>query len=640
MLGVETQDVVEPGADPGKLRRQCEDLAELPIPADEVQFLVEHGDALPHMVERGLQDLSVVVDGSIGIVEQLERRLGRDRALAQKQREHEAGRGGTDRRSEQMLGVTQQLKVRLHLRIDADATRQGIAVERGPGSLFAEIAGDGGGQLLDRHRGAPQPEGRRNRREVGGNEQVGLHPLDRRWLAPEGKHHISQNVEREAPHHAVRERRQIEPEQRLRAQHHNAPRTLRQQALGDDAGIRHVRQQQRIGPGQDSDRHPRHGSARGSAPPDQPAEESGRKLCHRRKGQQSDRGQLRIAGHAIVDVGEKQNHADRDPSHREQQAADIVAPGDQRLASLQHERHQDVIRYHDGERDRFHDHHRGRRREAANECCDREQIGMRGERQRQHEHVAVDLPGGERKQPGQSDGNDEQVDQHQIEREQPGGAPDLFLIVVLDHGDVKLPRQQYDGEQRQQRHREHRAEHRLAVEHGGGVRPLQRLGKERRRPVEHPECHEHADAHEGDELDDGFGRDRQHQSVLVLGGIDMARAEQHGEDSHRDCHVERDVAQHRLHRAACRSGMNEDRGQRGRHRFELKCDIGNGADDRDQRHHGRDGLGLAVAGSDEVRDRRDVLRFCEPDDPHDQRRAEADHEDRADVDRQEVEAVA
>ena len=494
MLGVETKDVVEPGADPGELRRQCENLAELPIPADEVQLLVEHGDALPHMVERGLQDLAVVVDGRIGIVEQLERRLGRDRALAQKQRQHEAGRGGADRRGEQMLGITQQLEVRLRLRIDADAARQGIAVERGPGTLFAEIAGDGRGQFLDRHRGTPQPEGRRNRREIGGNEQVGLHPLDRRRLAPEGKHHIGQDVEREAPDHAVRERRQIEPEQRLWAQHGDAPRTLRQQALGDDAGIRHVRQEQRIGPGQDSDRHSRDRSARGGAPPDQSAEESGRKLCHRRKGQQSDRGKLRVAGHAIVDVGKKQDDADRDPSHREQQAADIVAPGDQRLASLQHERHQDVIRHHDGERDQFHDHHRGRRREAADECCDREQIGMRGERQRQHEHVAVDLPGGEREQAGQSDGNDEQVDQHQIEREQPGGAPDLLLAVVLDHGDVKLPRQQYDGEQRQQRHREHRAEHGLAVEHGGGVRPLQRLGKQRRRPVEHPERHEHPDA--------------------------------------------------------------------------------------------------------------------------------------------------
>ena len=100
------------------------------------------------------------------------------------------------------------------------------------------------------------------------------------------------------------------------------------------------------------------------------------------------------------------------------------------------------------------DHHGGRRRKPADESGNREQVGMRGERQRQHEHVAVDLPGREREQAGQRDRHDEQVDQHEIERKQPGGAPDLGLAVVLDHGDVELARQQHDGEQRQQRHRE------------------------------------------------------------------------------------------------------------------------------------------------------------------------------------------
>ena len=87
----------------------------------EVQVLVEHRDALPHMVERGLQDLAVVVDRGVGIVEELERRLGRDRTLAQQQREHETRRGRADRRGEQMLGIAQELEVGLGLRIEADA---------------------------------------------------------------------------------------------------------------------------------------------------------------------------------------------------------------------------------------------------------------------------------------------------------------------------------------------------------------------------------------------------------------------------------------------------------------------------------------------------------------------------------------
>ena len=123
LLGVEAQDLVERDADARQLRRQIEDFAELPVPADQPQVLVEHRDALAHVVERGLQDFAVVVDRRVGVVEQLERGLGRDRALAQQQRQHEPRRRGADRRGEQVLGVAQQLEVGLRLRLEADAPR-------------------------------------------------------------------------------------------------------------------------------------------------------------------------------------------------------------------------------------------------------------------------------------------------------------------------------------------------------------------------------------------------------------------------------------------------------------------------------------------------------------------------------------
>ena len=112
-LGIVAQDLVEPDADAGQARRQIENLAELPVPADQLQVLVEHRDALAHVVERGLQDFAVVLDRRIGVVEQLERRLGRHRALAQQQREHEPRGGRADRRGEHMLGVAQQVEIRL-----------------------------------------------------------------------------------------------------------------------------------------------------------------------------------------------------------------------------------------------------------------------------------------------------------------------------------------------------------------------------------------------------------------------------------------------------------------------------------------------------------------------------------------------
>ena len=57
-----------------------------------------------------------------------------------------------------MLGVAQQLEIRLGLRLEADAPRGGEALERGARALLAEIARDGRGQFLDRHRRAPQPK--------------------------------------------------------------------------------------------------------------------------------------------------------------------------------------------------------------------------------------------------------------------------------------------------------------------------------------------------------------------------------------------------------------------------------------------------------------------------------------------------
>ena len=75
-----------------------------------------------------------------------------------------------------------------------------------------------------------------------------------------------------------------------------------------------------------------------------------------------------------------------------------------------------------------------------------------------------------------------------------------------------------------------------------------RAREQRGRAVEHPEGDENADAEEGDELDDRLGRDREHQTVLMLGGVDVAGAEQHREGRHRQRDKQRHVAEHRLDR--------------------------------------------------------------------------------------------
>ena len=452
-----------------------------------MQLLVEYRDALAHMIKRGLQDLAIVVNGGIGVIEQLERCFGRNGALAQEEREDEAGRCRADRGRKQMLGIAQELEVRVGFCIKAHAAREGVAVERSAGAFLAQITAHGGDQLLDRDRRAPQPKAGGNRSKRGRNEQVGLETLDRSRRAPDREDHVCQNIERQRPDHAVRERRQVEAEQGLWPQCSDTPWSVGEKGGADDSGIGKVRQQQRIGPYQYSTAHSCKRAARGSPPPDQATEESRCKLRHCRKRQQPDRGELRLAGQPVIDISERDDEEDRRPAHGEQQASDIFPTGDQVRPSLQDERHHDVVRKHDAERHRFHDHHGGCGGKTADKGDYGEQVGLGRERQRQDEHVAIDLTIGKGQQARQCDRNHKQVDQHEIERKQPGRAPDLGLVVVLHHGHVELSGQQDDRKQREKCHGGERTGRGLAGERRGGCRLPQRLPEESKRPIKHPE---------------------------------------------------------------------------------------------------------------------------------------------------------
>ena len=110
----------------------------------------------------------------------------------------------------------------------------------------------------------------------------------------------------------MHERRQVEAEQRLRPQKAESPRAVGQDARADDAGVGNARQQQRVAPDQDAGAHAGDGAEGGAAPPDQAAEKRRRQLRHGGERQQPDRGELGLAGRAIVDVGEQQNDEDGD----------------------------------------------------------------------------------------------------------------------------------------------------------------------------------------------------------------------------------------------------------------------------------------------------------------------------------------
>ena len=276
-----------------------------------------------------------------------------------------------------MLGVAQQLEVGLALGIEADAARRGEALEGRAGALLAEIARHRRDQLLDRHRRAPQPEARRHRREVGGHEQVGLQPLDRRRHAAERERHIGEDVEREAPDHAVHQRRQVEPEQRLRPQQRDAQRSVAQNVAR--RRCRHRRSSAAAA------YRPRPG-CRPSFRPWRRARWRAARTGRRRRPARAARSRRRTAARS-------RRAARRRPSgsrgrraagsRRSRRAAPSAAASRHVLrpvrasALLEHQRHDDVVRHHDGERDRFDDHHGGRRRQAADERRQREQVGVR-----------------------------------------------------------------------------------------------------------------------------------------------------------------------------------------------------------------------------------------------------------------------
>ena len=202
-------------------------------------------------------------------------------------------------------------------------------------------------------------------------------------------------------------------------------------------------------------------------------------------------------------------------------------------ATTQQQRQHEAVGDHDRQCHGIDDDHGGGGRQPADEREQRDGLGAGGQRQGQHEGVGVEGVLGQGQQARHGDRNDEQVDQHQVDREQPGGAADLLLRVVLDHRDVELARQQDDAHEAQKRDGdpEHAVElagkDALDVDVLGG--PLEQPAD----PAEHREDDEEAHRQERHELDQRLGGDRHDQAFLVLRRIDVARAEQHRESRHR-----------------------------------------------------------------------------------------------------------
>ena len=155
--------------------------------------------------------------------------------------------------------------------------------------------------------------------------------------------------------------------------------------------------------------------------------------------------------------------------------------------------------------------------------------------------------------------------------------------------------------------------------------------------AEHGEEDEEADRQEGRELDQRLGGDGDDQALLVLGGIDVAGAEQDGERRHRQGDDEGGVGRQieLLQRPRA-----EQRVDRKGDRLQLQRDVGQRAGNGDDGDDGGDRLALAVAGGEEVGDRGDVLALGQPHDAQQEAPAEGEQQDRAEIDGDEIVAAS
>ena len=356
-----------------------------------------------------------------------------------------------------MLRVAQEVDVGFGAPVQRQSAAAQEALEGAVGPLFAEIACDGGAQILDRDAAPKQAQGRRDGAAVAADEGGRLQPLQGVRRPQQREAHIGGDVQAEAPGDAVHQLREIGAEQGGRAQERLAERTARDEvgpeaALPGDAG-----EKQRVGPDRKPGDETGAGAEGGAARPEQAAEEGRRDLGDGREGQKPDGGEGRLARAPVIHVGEEQHDGDGDAPHAQDEAAEIGRAGRSRIArhareaaAAQHERQHEMVGDHDGEGHRFDDDHRGGGRQPAEKGREGDQVGAVAKRQRQHGHVAVDLAGAERGEAGEGERHHEDVDEDEIEREQPGDAAHVLDGAVLDDRHVELPGQQERGEARQE----------------------------------------------------------------------------------------------------------------------------------------------------------------------------------------------
>ncbi|MCW0450102.1 hypothetical protein NB706_002936 [Xanthomonas sacchari] len=559
-LGVVADQVGDRPADVEHAVGIAEHLLVAPVPRGQAHRRIHHADPGADVLQRGGQDLAVEAQFLPGLVEHRHHLAQVHARAAQQAGQHQTRGGRADRGGKQAFGELHPDPVghRGGLRLAAEQLRL-----FGEGTAGMALADHALGQRLQvDHTHLPEPvAGHRRALRVRLQERRRAQALvQARPPARRHQHHRA-DVDQQRPERAVRQRiPAAHAEQLLRAQPGDAERPVQQPGRRQPAGLGQRRQQQRVDPGGEAQHHAGlHALAAGAAPV-QPADHARRELRHRGEGHQAVGRQRRVvAAAAVIAVGDQRQQQDRqaaDPQH----LRGHVGTGRLVPAAAQQHRHHQVVADHRRQRDAGDDDHAGGGGEPAHVGDQRQRGAAFGQRQRQHDAVVGHVAAAEQRDAGGCDRHHHRRDQHQVQAEQPARLADVADVAALHYRHVELP---WQAHQRQE------AEQGLRDEaHRRGVLEQRACRRHHLATVAHGQPHvgEHAHRHHRQQLHHRLQRDRQHHAVVVLGGIDLASAEQRGEQRHPQGHVQRRVGVERCTGA----GLAAEHLQAHRHRLVLQ----------------------------------------------------------------------
>ena len=174
------------------------------------------------------------------------------------------------------------------------------------------------------------------------------------------------------------------------------------------------------------------------------AQNGGGKLGDGGKGDEANRDQGTISGNVKVAVGQQQNDEDGKATDDQQHAGEVGALVETQGGPAQQQRHDQIVGDHGAEGKGGDDQHAGGGGETTNISQQCQTVLANRQRQRQDKKVGIGV--GQQPVAGHSDGENEDVDEEQVEGEEPACFEEVAFVYVFQHGHLELTGEEHNGE--------------------------------------------------------------------------------------------------------------------------------------------------------------------------------------------------